>query len=99
MLVIIALIILGLVAAGVYSRTPKPAQFTDKDTLVLADFVNFTGEAVVDGSLDTALSISLQQSPFLDLLSKEKVQATLKLMKQPMIPIYQQAQAEYAKPR
>ena len=63
MLVIIALIILGLVAAGVYSRTPKPAKLTDKDTLVLADFVNFTGEAVVDGSLDTALSISLQQSP------------------------------------
>jgi hypothetical protein len=60
-----------LVVGGIYyrshlHRTPK---LTDKDTIVLADFANSTGDAVFDDTLKTALSVSLRQSPFLNVLS------------------------------
>jgi eukaryotic-like serine/threonine-protein kinase len=61
-------------------RTPK---LTDKDTIVLADFDNKTGDPVFDDALKTALGISLQQSPFLNVLSDNKVAATLELMTRP----------------
>ena len=69
-----------LAAAGGYlyfHRTPK---LTDKDTIVLADFANTTGDSVFDDTLKQALSISLQQSPFLSLLSEQKIKDTLGLM-------------------
>ena len=56
---------------------------TDKDTIVLADFSNSTGDAVFDDTLKTALSVGLNQSPFLNVLSDNKVAATLKLMTRP----------------
>jgi eukaryotic-like serine/threonine-protein kinase len=56
---------------------------TEKDTIVLADFANKTGDAVFDDTLKTALSVSLNQSPFLNVLSDNKVAATLKLMTRP----------------
>jgi len=66
------------------SRSTKPATaLTDKDTIVLADFSNSTGDAVFDDTLKTALSVSLNQSPFLNVLSENKVAATLKLMSRP----------------
>jgi serine/threonine protein kinase len=55
----------------------------DKDTIVLADFTNSTGDAVFDDTLKTALSVSLNQSPFLNVLSDSKVAQTLKLMTRP----------------
>jgi serine/threonine protein kinase/tetratricopeptide (TPR) repeat protein len=58
-------------------RTPK---LTDKDTIVLADFANTTGDPVFDDTLKQALAVDLQQSPFLNVLSDEKVGETLKLM-------------------
>ncbi len=73
----------ALVAGGVYwagHRTPK---LTDKDTIVLADFANTTGDAVFDDSLKRALALSLQQSPFLSQVSDQQVQQTLKLMGKP----------------
>ena len=60
-----------------FHRTPK---LTDKDTIVLADFTNTTGDAVFDDTLKQGLSVQLEQSPFLNLLSADKVNATLKLM-------------------
>ena len=80
-----AVVILVAVAAGgaLYFRlhTTKPATaLTDKDTIVLADFANSTGDAVFDDTLKTALTVSLRQSPFLNLLSDDGVGATLKLM-------------------
>ena len=58
-------------------RTPK---LTDKDTIVLADFSNSTGDAVFDGTLRQGLSVELEQSPFLSLVSDEQIQQTLSLM-------------------
>ena len=66
------------------SRQTKPAtKLTEKDTIVLADFANSTGDAVFDDTLKTALSVALNQSPFLNVLPENKVAATLKLMSRP----------------
>ena len=59
------------------------AKLTDKDTIVLADFDNKTGDAVFDDTLKQGLSVQLEQSPFLDLVSERKVNETLKLMGRP----------------
>ena len=56
---------------------------TDKDTIVLADFDNKTGDSVFDDTLKQGLSVQLEQSPFLDLVSERKVNETLKLMGRP----------------
>jgi serine/threonine protein kinase len=61
-------------------RAPK---LTDKDTIVLADFENKTGDPVFDDTLRQGLSVELQQSPFLSLISDRQVQQTLVLMGQP----------------
>jgi eukaryotic-like serine/threonine-protein kinase len=77
--VLITAVVLTL-AVGSYfyfHRTPK---LTDKDTIVLADFTNTTGDPVFDGTLRQGLAVQLEQSPFLNVLSKEKVNEQLKLM-------------------
>jgi serine/threonine protein kinase/Flp pilus assembly protein TadD len=61
----------------------RPPKLTDKDTIVLADFENKTGDPVFDGTLRLGLSVELQQSPFLSLISDQQVQAHLPLMGQP----------------
>jgi serine/threonine protein kinase/tetratricopeptide (TPR) repeat protein len=58
----------------------KAAPLTEKDTVVLADFTNSTGDPVFDGTLKQALAVDLEQSPFLNILSDRKVGETLKLM-------------------
>ena len=80
-----AVVLVVVVIAGVfYFRSHQAAhQLTDKDTIVLADFSNSTGDAVFDDTLKTALSVGLNQSPFLNVLSDNKVAATLKLMTRP----------------
>jgi eukaryotic-like serine/threonine-protein kinase len=70
-----------LVAGYFYShRTPK---LTDKDTIVLADFINKTGDPVFDGTLRQGLAVQLEQSPFLSLVSDERIQQVLGLMGRP----------------
>jgi serine/threonine protein kinase len=82
-----AVVLVAVVIAGAFyfrSHATKPATaLTEKDTIVLADFANSTGDAVFDDTLKTALSVSLNQSPFLNVLSENKVAATLKLMSRP----------------
>jgi len=82
-----AVVLIAVVIAGALyfrSRSTKPAtKLTEKDTIVLADFANSTGDAVFDDTLKTALSVALNQSPFLNVLSENKVAATLKLMSRP----------------
>ncbi len=78
-----ALVLALLLAAGLYYRSHRAKPLTDKDTIVLADFTNSTGDPVFDDTLKTALSVSLNQSPFLNVLSDSKVAATLKLMTKP----------------
>jgi Flp pilus assembly protein TadD len=73
-----------LVAGGLYYRSHLSNRLTDKDTIVLSDFDNKTGDPVFDGTLKTALSVALRQSPFLNLLSDDRIRATLKLMSLPV---------------
>jgi len=69
----------ALVGAVMYHWSRRPV-LTDKDTIVLSDFDNRTGDPIFDGTLKQALTIQLEQTPFLNLLSDQKVSATLKLM-------------------
>jgi len=69
------------VAGAIYSQ--RPPTLTDKDTIVLADFVNRTGDPVFDDTLRHGLAVQLQQSPFLSLISEERIRSTLPLMNQP----------------
>ncbi|HZW94773.1 MAG TPA: tetratricopeptide repeat protein [Candidatus Eremiobacteraceae bacterium] len=77
------LLLAALIAGGLYYRSHGAKALTDKDTVVLADFSNSTGDPVFDDTLKTALSVSLNQSPFLNVNSDSKVTATLKLMARP----------------
>jgi eukaryotic-like serine/threonine-protein kinase len=74
------LLVALLIAGGFYYQSHKNKPLTEKDTIVLGDFTNTTGDAVFDDALKQALSIGLQQSPFLSILSEEKVKDTLSLM-------------------
>ena len=78
------LLVALLVAGGLYYRSHQQGnRLTDKDTIVLSDFDNKTGDPVFDGTLKTALNVSLRQSPFLSVLSDQQVAETLKLMTRP----------------
>jgi serine/threonine protein kinase/tetratricopeptide (TPR) repeat protein len=79
-----AIIVVVALAVGdwlFYSR--KAHALTDKDTIVLSDFTNTTGDAIFDDTLKTGLSVSLRQSPFLNVLSDSEVAKTLQLMTRP----------------
>ncbi len=76
-------VVAALVAAGLYFRSRPAAPLTEKDTIVLADFTNTTGDPVFDGTLRQGLASQLEQSPFLNLLSDERAAQTLALMAQP----------------
>ena len=77
----VAVVVCMAVLAGVlYRRAHRVPKFTERDTIVLADFDNKTGDPVFDDALQQALSIQLEQSPFLNVLSDRRVRATLKLM-------------------
>jgi tetratricopeptide (TPR) repeat protein len=70
-----------LIAAGIFFVSTRHARaLTDKDTVVLSEFVNTTGESVFDGTLKQALAVQLDQSPYLNLLPDSKVQEALRYM-------------------
>ncbi len=73
---------IGLTAGGWLFFSRKAHALTDKDTIVLADFDNKTGDAVFDGTLRQGLSVQLEQSPFLSLVSDQQIQQTLQMMDQ-----------------
>jgi eukaryotic-like serine/threonine-protein kinase len=69
------------IGAMLYFRLHQaPRRLTDRDTVVLADFANSTGDPVFDDTLKQALNVALNQSPFLNVLPENKIVATLKLM-------------------
>jgi eukaryotic-like serine/threonine-protein kinase len=74
--------ILGLSAAA-YFYFHRAPRLTDKDTIVLADFVNNTGDPVFDGTLRQGLAVQLEQSPFLKIMDDGQVQRVLRLMSLP----------------
>ena len=81
-LVAATVIIVAGAAFAWWSFSRKPHTLTDKDTVVLADLTNTTGDPVFDGTLRQGLSVQLEQSPFLSLISDERIQKTLLLMGQ-----------------
>jgi len=77
-----AVAVSALVLAGYlyFHRAPK---LTDKDTIVLADFANATGDPIFDDTLRQGLAVQLEQSPFLGLISDDRIQQMLRLMAKP----------------
>lgn len=74
------LVTAALVAGLVFWHPRRQGKLTDKDTILLSDFDNQTGDPVFDGTLKQALAIQLEQTPFLSLISDQRVQAILKQM-------------------
>ena len=77
------ILVIGLAVGGWLLFSRRARALTDKDTIVLADFTNTTGDAVFDGTLRQGLEVQLEQSPFLSLVSDQRIQQTLRLMGQP----------------
>jgi eukaryotic-like serine/threonine-protein kinase len=76
-------LIAAVTSAVFYHRSRQTLKLTDKDTVVLAEFINTTGDPVFESTLRQGLSAQLEQSPFLTLLSDERIAQTLALMAQP----------------
>jgi len=74
-------VLLALVTGSVlYFRSHQARALTEKDSLLLTDFVNTTGDPVFDGALKQALAVQLEQSPYLNLLSESRIQEALRFM-------------------
>jgi serine/threonine protein kinase/tetratricopeptide (TPR) repeat protein len=83
-LVPVALVLIALLLAGGFLyRSHKTQALTEKDSILLSDFTNTTGDPVFDSTLKKALAVSLGQSPYLNVVPDSKVQQTLKLMGKP----------------
>ena len=78
-----AAVLVALAAGNWWISSRHTHALTNKDTIVLADFTNTTGDPVFDGTLRQGLSAQLAQSPFLNLLSDERIAQTISLMAQP----------------
>jgi serine/threonine protein kinase/tetratricopeptide (TPR) repeat protein len=76
-LILAAVVVIGLAAGGWLYFARRAHALTEKDTIVLADFANTTGDSVFDDTLKQALAVDLGQSPFLNILSEAKVRQTL----------------------
>jgi len=81
-MIVPAAALLALAVAGYFYFDRAPT-LTDRDTIVVADFDNTTGDAVFDDTLRQGLAVELQQSPFLSLISDRQVQTQLALIGQP----------------
>jgi eukaryotic-like serine/threonine-protein kinase len=77
-------VVAALIAGGLFYRSRRTTTLTEKDTIVIADLTNTTGDPVFDDTLKTALTVSLRQSPFLNVLSDNKIGATLQRMARPV---------------
>jgi DNA-binding winged helix-turn-helix (wHTH) protein/tetratricopeptide (TPR) repeat protein len=86
-LAVTVMVCMAILAGVLYWRAHRAPKLTERDTIVLADFDNKTGDPVFDDTLQQALSIQLEQSPFLNVLSDRKVRATLKLMNRASEPL------------
>ncbi len=77
----VALAVMVLATAGFLYFSRRAETLTEKDTLLLADFVNLTGEDVFDSTLKQALAVQLEQTPFLSFLAEDRIRETLRYMK------------------
>jgi serine/threonine protein kinase/tetratricopeptide (TPR) repeat protein len=80
-LISVGVLVLLFAAGGLYWRVRRVVRLTAKDTIVLADFTNTTGDPVFDDTLRQGLAVQLEQSPYLSLLSEQQIEQTLKMMK------------------
>ena len=78
-----ALLIAALIGGALFFRSRRASALTEKDTVVLADFVNTTGDPVFDGTLKQALAVQLEQSPYLNLLRESRIHDALRFMGRP----------------
>ena len=81
--VVIVVVIAALTAGTFYWLFRQAPKLSEKDTIVLADFSNATGEPVFDETLKQALRVQLEQSPFLNVLADQKVSQEMKFMGRP----------------
>jgi eukaryotic-like serine/threonine-protein kinase len=77
------ILVIALALGGWLFFSRKTQALTDKDTIVLTDFANSTGDPVFDGALRQGLATQLEQSPFLSLVPERRIQETLRLMGHP----------------
>lgn len=77
---VVLLVVIALFGAGIHARHPLPNRLTQKDTIVLADIDNRTGDVVFDDTLREVLGIQLRQSPFLNLVPDQQIQESLRFM-------------------
>ncbi len=77
-----AVVVFMALAIGGYFYIHRPLKLTNKDTIVLGDFKNTTGDTVFDGTLRQGMAVQLEQSPFLSLISEQRINQTLRLMGQ-----------------
>jgi eukaryotic-like serine/threonine-protein kinase len=83
-LILLALTVsVALVIGGLYLHSRRSAKLTEKDSILLADFVNTTGDPVFDGTLKQALAVQLEQSPYLNILSESRIHQALRFMGRP----------------
>ena len=83
----VAAVVLAIGAGAfrlLFRRSLNPRLLTDRDTVVLTDFSNLTGDPIFDETLRQGLEVQLEQSPFLSLISDERIQQTLRLMGRPV---------------
>jgi eukaryotic-like serine/threonine-protein kinase len=78
-----ALAVLAIAVVAAFFIPHRKTALTERDTILLADFVNTTGDPVFDGTLKQGLAVQLEQSPFLNLFSDEQVRGALRYMERP----------------
>src|ERR1017187_7681974 len=86
LLAVVAACLVAMIAGAIYYRSRRSRTLSERDTILLADFANSTGDPVFDDTLKQALSMTLLQSPFLNIVSDDQVVATLKQMTRPPDP-------------
>lgn len=75
-----ALVLAALVGGGLYYRSRSTQKLNEKDSILLADFVNTTGDPVFDGTLKQALAVQLEQSPYLNIVPDQTIRTALQFM-------------------
>jgi serine/threonine protein kinase/tetratricopeptide (TPR) repeat protein len=83
LIALVVVLLAALVGGGLYWRARRSARLTGKDSVLLADFVNTTGDPVFEGTLKQALAVQLEQSPYLNLLPESQIRKALKFMGRP----------------
>ena len=78
-----AVLMAGLTAIAIFMYVSQAPAYTERDTILLTDFTNTTGDPTFDDTLRDALSVELEQSPYFNIVSKDQVRETLRFMGRP----------------